>query len=85
MEAEKLFVQVMETVLGPEHPNTPMSMWHLSFALKGLGRRAEALSLLQDCVQLQEQRLGPTHPGTISATARLKAWQEEDSTHPTSQ
>ncbi|KAN0086959.1 putative kinesin [Elaphomyces granulatus] len=86
MEAEKLSVQVMETrktVLGPEHPSTLTSMWNLSFTLKGLGRRAEALSLLQDCVQLQEQRLGPAHPHTISATAHLKAWQEEHSTHST--
>ncbi|KAN0072745.1 hypothetical protein V8E54_008859 [Elaphomyces granulatus] len=83
-EAEKLFVQVIETrkiVLGPEHPSTLVSMWNLSHTLKGLGRHAEALSLLQDCVQLQEQRLGPTHPYTISATAHLKAWQEEHSTH----
>jgi tetratricopeptide repeat protein len=59
-EAEKLFVQVMETfktVLGPEHPDPLMTMWNLSFTLKGL--RAEALSLLQDCVQLQEQRWVP--------------------------
>ncbi|KAN0069929.1 P-loop containing nucleoside triphosphate hydrolase protein [Elaphomyces granulatus] len=73
-EAEKLGVQVMETyktVLGPEHPDTLVS------------QRAEALSLLQDCVQLQEQRLGPTHPHTVSATADLKAWQEEHSTHST--
>ncbi|KAN0076607.1 hypothetical protein V8E54_006749 [Elaphomyces granulatus] len=85
-EAEKLFVQVMEiekTVLGPEHPSTLTSMWNLSHTLKGLGRRADALSLLQDCVQLQEQRLGPTHPDTVSATAHLKAWQEEHSTHST--
>ena len=72
-----------KTVLGPEHPDTLISMWNLSHTLKGLGRHAEALSLLQDCVQLQEQRLGPTHPDTISATADLKAWQEEHSTHST--
>ncbi|KAN0083379.1 hypothetical protein V8E54_002467 [Elaphomyces granulatus] len=86
MEAEKLFVQVIETsktVLGPEHPDTLISMWNWSHTLKRLGRCAEALSLLQDCVQLQEQRLGPTHPDTISATADLKAWQEEHSTHST--
>jgi nucleoside phosphorylase/tetratricopeptide (TPR) repeat protein len=85
-EAEKLGVQVMETrktVLGPEHPDTLISMWNLSHTLNKLGRRAEALSLLQDCVQLQEQRLGPTHPDTISATAHLKAWQEQHSTHST--
>jgi hypothetical protein len=51
-------------------------MWNLSHTLKGLGRHAEALSLLQACVQLQEQRLGPAHPDTVAATADLKAWQK---------
>ena len=77
-EAEKLEVQVMETsktVLGPEHPKTLLRMWNLSHTLKGLGRHVEALSLLQACVQLQEQRLDPAHPNTVSATADLEAWQ----------
>ena len=79
MEAEKLGVQVMETfktVLGPEHRETLKSMWNLSHSLKGLGRNAEALSLLQACVQLQEQQLGPAHPDTVDATTHLKAWQK---------
>ncbi|KAN0069937.1 hypothetical protein V8E54_012243 [Elaphomyces granulatus] len=84
-EAEKL-------VLGPEHPDTLATMSNLASIYRNqgrwteaekLGQRAEALSLLQDCVQLQEQRLGPTHPYTVSATADLKAWQEEHSTHST--
>ncbi|KAN0087047.1 hypothetical protein V8E54_000735 [Elaphomyces granulatus] len=76
-------METQKTVLGPEHPNTLSAMSSLSHTLKGLGRHAEALSLLQDCVQLREQRLGPTHPDTISATAFLEDWQEEHSTHPT--
>ena len=65
-----------KTVLGPEHPNTLLSMWNLSHTLKRLGRNAEALSLLQACVQFQEQRLGPAHPDTVAATADLKEWQK---------
>ncbi|KAN0068754.1 hypothetical protein V8E54_012923, partial [Elaphomyces granulatus] len=72
-----------KTALGPEHPNTLDSMSNLSCTLKKLGRHAEALSLLQDCVQLREQRLDSTHPHTISDTALLKAWQEEYSTYST--
>ena len=71
-ETEKLEVQVMEarkTVLGPEHPDTLMTMWHLSHIFKELHRNDEALSVLQSCVQLQNQRLGPTHPYTVAATA----------------
>ena len=34
--------------------------------------------MLQDCVQLQNQRLGPSHPNsTVTATATLKRWQEQ--------
>ena len=78
-EAEKLFVQVMEaskTVLGPEHPNTLITMWNLSHTLKELHPRAEALSLLQACVRLLDNRLGPAHPDTVAATADLKEWQK---------
>ncbi|KAN0075017.1 hypothetical protein V8E54_007628 [Elaphomyces granulatus] len=57
---------------------------NLSHTLKGLSRHAVALSLLQDCVQLREQRLGPgSHSFFYYATACLKAWQEEHSIHPT--
>ena len=63
-------------VLGPEHPSTLTSMWNLSHTLKELGRHAEALSMLQACVQLQDRRLGPTHPHTVAATTDLKAWQK---------
>ena len=78
-EAEKLDVQVMEismAVLGPEHPDTLKSMWNLSHTLKELCRHAEALSMLQTCVQLQTRRLGPGHPYTVAATADLTAWQK---------
>ncbi|KAN0083920.1 hypothetical protein V8E54_003008 [Elaphomyces granulatus] len=57
-EAEKLQVQVLETrktVLEPEHPDILTSMWSLSYTLKKL-----------PCVQLQNQRLGPSHPDTVA-------------------
>ena len=78
-EVEKLGVQVMETrkgVLGPEHPDTLMSMWNLSYALKELYRHVEAISdsLLQACVRLQDRLLSPTHLDTVDATADLEAW-----------
>jgi tetratricopeptide (TPR) repeat protein len=78
-EAEKLSVQVMETmktILGPEHPATLTCMWNFSHSLKELGRHAEALSMLQACVQLRHKRLGPAYRDTAAATANLKEWQE---------
>ena len=68
-------MEARTTVLGPEHPSTLMSIWNLFHTLKQLGRHADALSMLEACVQLQDQRLGPAHPFTVAATADLKTWQ----------
>jgi tetratricopeptide repeat protein len=70
-EAEKLQVQVMERY----HPSTLRGMCNLSHTLEKLRRHDEALSMLQACVRLRNQRLGPSHPHTVDATATLKAWQ----------
>ena len=69
-------METRKRVLGPEHPDTLTSMWNLSYTLKTLHRHAEALSLLQACVQLQDRLLGPTHPHTAAATAELEAWKK---------
>jgi Tetratricopeptide repeat len=69
-------MEISKTVLGPGHPYTMTRMWNLSHTLNGLGRHAAALSMLEDCVQLRNQRLGPTHPDTVAATAQLEAWQK---------
>jgi len=50
-----LEVQVMETrkkVLGEEHPDTLTSMKNLASILKGRGQNAEAIKLMEKCVQL---------------------------------
>src|SRR6267378_7700476 len=69
-------IDTKKTALGPEHPDTLTSMWNLSLTLKDLRRHDEALSMLQACVQLRNQRLGPSHPHTVKATATLKRWQK---------
>ncbi|KAH8696323.1 hypothetical protein BGW36DRAFT_380691 [Talaromyces proteolyticus] len=71
-------METRKTVLGPEHPDTLGSMWNLSFTLKDLGRYSEALSMLETCVRLQKQLLGPSHPHTIMAAMALEAWQAEE-------
>jgi Tetratricopeptide repeat len=50
-------------------------MNNLSCTLKKLRRDDGALSMLQACVQLRNQQLGPSHPHTVDATATLKVWQ----------
>lgn len=52
-EAEKLFVQVMETrekVLEDEHPDTLTSMNNPAFILKAMGHRDSAISTMRTCV-----------------------------------
>ena len=68
-------METLKTLLGPEHPDTLISMWNLSLALNRLRRHDEALSMLQACVRLLNQRLGPSHPDTVESTATLKRWQ----------
>ena len=61
-EAEKLFVQVMETrmtVLGPEHPDTLTSMNDLGITFRSQGQWAETEKLF---VQVIETRRGVLWP-----------------------
>src|SRR5947207_14410177 len=73
-EAEKLFVQVMETrktKLGADHPDTLTRMANLSIAWKSHGRHARALELMMDCAQARQRVLGPGHPDTLSTRSDL--------------
>lgn len=81
-EAEKLFVQVMETrktKLGADHPSTLTSMANLAFTWKGLGRDAEAIQLMKDCVQRRTRILGAKHPNSLSSQLTLARWNAEHS------
>ncbi|KAH8800213.1 hypothetical protein F5884DRAFT_685710 [Xylogone sp. PMI_703] len=59
-EAEKLDVQVMKTirVLGEEHSFTLSSMANLELTWKSQSRNYEALKLMKEFLQLQQQKLG---------------------------
>uniref|UniRef100_A0A093V5K8 Kinesin light chain n=1 Tax=Talaromyces marneffei PM1 TaxID=1077442 RepID=A0A093V5K8_TALMA len=77
-EAEPMHRQALagyEKVLGVDHAMTLMSMRYLSVVLKKQGRRDEALEVLHTYIQLQQLKLGPDHPDTISATADFNDWQ----------
>ncbi len=56
---------------GKEHPPTLTSMDNLVFPWKGQGLQKEALALMEDCCQLQNETLGPNHPSTWSSLASL--------------
>ncbi|OAL56144.1 putative kinesin [Pyrenochaeta sp. DS3sAY3a] len=81
-EAEKLFVQVIETrktKLGADHPDTLTSMNNLAFTWKAQGQSAEAIDLLRQCVQLCRHVLGDNHPDFLSSLGALKQWEAEGS------
>jgi hypothetical protein len=71
----------METsarVLGEEHPSTLTSMNNLAFTLKSQSRNDEAISIMEKCVQLRKQILGPQHPHTKTSLEALNEWQMEN-------
>jgi hypothetical protein len=64
-------------VLGAEHPSTLTSMNNLAFTLKGRDQNAEAIKLMDKCVELRTLVLGADHPYTLSSSAVLIRWQTE--------
>jgi len=75
-------VQVIEPrkrVLGAEHPSKLTSMANLAFTLKSQDRNDKAISLLEECLQLQERLLGPQHAHTKSSLETITKWQAEKS------
>jgi tetratricopeptide (TPR) repeat protein len=52
-------------VLGPDHPDTLVSMNYLANSYAELGRHAEALKLREETLALRKAKLGPGHPDTL--------------------
>jgi hypothetical protein len=51
-------------------------MNNLTFTLKGRGQDAEAIKLMEKCVQLRILVIGADHPHTLSSAAVI-GWQTE--------
>lgn len=58
-----------ERVLGPNHPDTPLSRSNLALAYWKAGRTAEAIQVLEKTLADCERVLGPDHP--VSAKLRV--------------
>jgi hypothetical protein len=72
--AADLHGQVLDArrrLLGPEHPDTLMSINNLAATLVDLGDLVAAEDLLQQAVHAYQQFLGPEHPHTLKATSNL--------------
>ena len=65
-------------MLRKEHPETLGSMHNLAFTWKSQGRNKEAVSLMRDCVELQNQILGLKHPDTEASLEDLRRWEDEE-------
>ena len=52
-------------------------MNNLAFTWKGQGRVAEAIKLMEECVQLRTLVLGADHPHTLSSSTVLIEWETE--------
>ena len=57
--------------LGPDHPDTLMSMNNLAMSYAALGRQAAALKLHEETLALRKAKLGPDHPDTLSSMCTL--------------
>ncbi len=71
LQAEALRRQ--EATLGPDHPDTLLSMSNLAVAYKDAGRLDEALPLLQETLKRRRAKLGPDHPETLVSMSNLAA------------
>jgi tetratricopeptide (TPR) repeat protein len=60
-------VQLRQSVLGPDHRDTLLSVNNLALANLAAGRYQEALSMLEDLVPRLTSRFGPDNPNTLAA------------------
>ena len=56
-------LKIREKVLGPEHPETAISLNNLAVLYVAMGAYDQALPLYQRALQIKEIGLGTEHPG----------------------
>jgi len=66
-------LKIRKAKLGPDHPDTLVSMNNLAQAYKDSGKLSLAVPLLEETVKLQKTKLGPDHSNTL-ATMNDLAW-----------
>ena len=62
---------IREKALGPEHPDTAVSLNNLASLLKAQGDLAAARPLYERALAICEKALGPEHPSTATSLANL--------------
>jgi len=73
-EAESVYrdaLQVQRRVLGPQHPDTLLTMDNLNNTLAEQGRYAEAERLCRETLDIRRRVLGPEHRDTATSKYEL--------------
>src|SRR5205823_2759271 len=80
-------LKLVTAKLGPEHPNTLLTMNNLANAYRATGRLGEALPLLEETLKGFKTKLGPDHPTTLICMSYLtdayletRRWAEAETT-----
>jgi len=55
-------LKIIETVLGPDHPNTATSLDNLANLHQAMGNHVAALPLYTRALKIREAAFGPDHP-----------------------
>jgi hypothetical protein len=64
-------LRLMEAKLGPDHPDTLISMHNLAEGYSAAGKLDLALPLSENALKLMKAKLGPDHPHTLACMANL--------------
>ena len=68
-KAEPLYqrsLAIHEKALGPDHPDTGLSLNNLAELYRAQGKYGQAEPLYQRSLAIKEKALGPDHPSTAS-------------------
>ena len=75
-KAEPLYqeaLRIRQKVLGPEHPDTALSLNNLGTLYQDMGEYAKAEPLYQEALRIRQKVLGPEHPDTAESLNNLAA------------
>jgi tetratricopeptide (TPR) repeat protein len=81
LDMDELAVNAREHVLGPDHPDTLMTINNLATALSYLDRDAEAEAMLRQNLGYWETLRGPEHPDTLTCANNLAAVLKDQGKH----
>jgi hypothetical protein len=74
-------LELSRKVLGPEHPDTLMSMIGLASALSRQGKHAKAEQMHRQTLELRRKVLGLEHPDTLTSMSELASALSSQSKH----